>query len=79
MIAGIYTTVGGVEVFHNLVMTEQGTINDPVTFTAAQPMRVYADPGTKVLGIVARTATAADGTSTLSGTITISGYFIDLP
>jgi hypothetical protein len=66
-------------VAHALVMTEQGTINDPVTFAASQPMRVYADPGTKVLGIVARTADAADGTTTLSATITISGYFVDLP
>ena len=66
-------------VAHALVMTEQGTINDPVSFAASQPMRVYADPGTKVLGIVARTATAADGTSTLTATITISGYFINLP
>ena len=66
-------------VAHSLLMTEQGTINDPVTFAASQPMRVYADPGTKVLGIVARTADAADGTSTLSATITISGYFINLP
>jgi hypothetical protein len=66
-------------VAHALVMTEQGVINDPVTFAASQPMRVYADPGTKVLGIVGRTADAADGTTTLSATITISGYFIDVP
>jgi hypothetical protein len=75
MIAGIYTTVGGVEVFHNLVMTEQGTINDPVTFTAAQPMRVYADPGTNVIGITQRTPLTGGG----GMGITISGYFVDIP
>jgi hypothetical protein len=85
MIASITTTLnlnGGsgpiVTAQHNLVMIEQGPINDPMNFTAAQPMRVYADPVTDVHANIART-NPTSGTSTASATITISGYLIDVP
>jgi hypothetical protein len=72
----ITTTVGGITVQHQLVMIEQGAIADPVDFAAAQPMRLYADPGTNVLGIVFRT----DPPSGSGGAgMTISGYYIDIP
>jgi hypothetical protein len=71
----IATTVGGTTVSHQLVVTDQGTLNDPATFAAAQPMRLYADPGTNVVGIVYRTPNEFGG----GAGITISGYFADLP
>jgi hypothetical protein len=63
---------------HRLVMFEQGQINDPVNFAAAQSMRVYADPATDVNVIIARTNPPPVDTSA-SATITISGYLIDVP
>jgi hypothetical protein len=71
----IVTTVGGTTVQHQLVVTDQGSIYDPVNFAAAQPMRLYADPGTDVVGIVVRTPNAFGG----GAGMTISGYFVDLP
>jgi len=71
----ISTTAGGTNVQHSLPVTEQGSINDPVSFAAAQPMRLYADPGTNVVGIVFRTPSQFGG----GGGMTISGYYVDLP
>jgi len=77
MTAIIATTVGGVTIYHKLVMFDQGIQSGSLTFVAAQPMRLYADPGTTVNGIVSR----GDGYPPGGGGwgVTISGYFVDIP
>jgi len=73
--AVIATTVGGTTVYHQLVVTDQGSIYDPVNYAGSQLMRVYADPGTDVRGFLFRTPETLGG----GAAITISGYFVDLP
>jgi hypothetical protein len=77
MDALIQTTAGGTTALHQLVVTQQGLLGGSLIFAAAQPMRLYADPGTSVLGSVNR-----DGTSCLLGggaAMTISGYYVNIP
>jgi hypothetical protein len=73
--ARITTTAAGQYAAHHLVLTEQGPVYGTPTFVASQTMRVYADPGTGVTGIVVRSDTAG----TFGGLMTISGYFVDVP
>jgi hypothetical protein len=73
--ARITTTAAGQYAAHHLVLTEQGPLFGTPAFVASQPMRVYADPGTGVTGIVIR----SDTTGTFGGLMTISGYFVDIP
>ena len=70
----ITTTVGGVTAEHQLVMIDQGVLAGSVVFAAAQPMRLYADPGTTVLADVGRDPFTGGG----GVAVTISGYFIEL-
>jgi hypothetical protein len=75
MVALITTTVGGITAQHQLVVTQQGVLAGSLVFAAAQPLRLYADPGTNVLGIVSRDPITAGG----GAGMTISGYYVDLP
>jgi len=77
MSAVITTTVGGITIQHQLVMIEQGILSGSLTFAAAQPMRLYADPGTSVIGIVSRGEDHPPGGGGWG--VTISGYFVDIP
>ena len=70
----ITTTVGGVTAQHQLVMIDQGVMSGSQLFAAAQPMRVYADPGTDIKADVGRDPDTGGG----GVGITISGYFIEL-
>jgi hypothetical protein len=58
-----------------LVLTAQGTFNATDIYTASQPVRIYADPGTEVFFLVSRTS----GTGSAQYQVCISGYFVDVP
>ncbi len=77
MSAIITTTVGGVTLQHQLAMIDQGVQSGSLVFVAAQPMRLYADPGTDVIGIVSRGDPHPPGGGGWG--IAISGYFVNLP
>jgi len=70
---GVYTNGSGAGI-HWLVLSYQGTFSGIDVFTAAQPMRVYAEPTTPpVIFLVTRT----DTTGNTFGEATISGYLVD--
>jgi hypothetical protein len=73
--AWISTTVDGATAQHYLVLTAQGLLYGAPAFTDSQPMRVYADQGTSVLGFVI----LSDSGGTASGNVSISGYLVDVP
>jgi hypothetical protein len=63
----VVTTVGGVTLQHPFVPVFVGKNGVDNSYTVSQPTRLYADPGTTVditLG---------------SGTVILSGYFVDVP
>jgi len=76
MVAVITTTAGGNTVSHSLVMVDQGLLQGSLNIVAAQPMRLYADPGTPVTGIIWRDSPNGGGGN---WGMTISGYFVDVP
>jgi len=78
MFAGISTSISIVapEKNHFLVLTEQGVIFDNTVFTASQPMRLYAGPGTTVRGNAFR---SPDSLGEGPGEFSISGHFVDVP
>ena len=69
---GITTQANTVQATHRLVSYQQGHAS---FYAASQEMRVYGDPDSLVIFDVARPF----GTSTASATMTVSGYFVDVP
>jgi hypothetical protein len=58
---------------HFLVSTRQGA--NLGVFTASQPMRVYGDPDTTI--VLSANRARADATAAV--TVTVSGYYVDVP
>ncbi len=74
-LAWVSTTLNGVTPVGNfLVFTQQTTNVSGDTYTATQPMRVYADPGTTVRVTFSR---GFDDTGGATFDANISGYFVD--
>jgi hypothetical protein len=85
MLFAIETVAGGTSKWHALITSKDGAFSVVVSpeesttfvyFTASQPMRVYADPGTKVYVHVRRSYIYGP---MASAGMTISGYLVDLP
>ncbi len=85
MLFAIETVAGGKSKWHALITSKDGAFSVVVSpeefttfvrFTASQPMRIYADPGTKVYFHVSRSYIYGP---TASAGMTISGYLADLP
>ena len=75
----IITTTGGTSVNHWVTLTPQEPepSSSDDAFSATLSMRLYADPATSIqffLGRVAAGYTGDDG-----ATVTISGYYVDVP
>lgn len=71
----VSTSLGGMPVSHKLVMFRQLVTSGNDQFSAAQSLRLYADPGTPVQAQCARNSAAG----TASAQFTFSGYLVDLP
>jgi hypothetical protein len=76
MLVHIQTFVNGTVNSHFLVPTLQGPfgVNGDNFFVAAQPMRVYADPGTTLTLITNLLGVASDGQA--AAAVTLSGYVL---
>ena len=72
----LFTTIGGVETQHNLVMTPQGTFGLQDDFAASQAVEIFADGGTQIFVEFDR---SGGGVGTGGGTASISGYLINMP
>jgi hypothetical protein len=69
------TTGGGLSGRAWLALAAQGAISGLDRYTAAQPLRMYADPGTTVVFQVVR----SDGSSSATLNFAIAGYLVDAP
>jgi hypothetical protein len=85
MLFAIETVAGGKSKWHALITSKDGAFSVVVSpeefttfvrFTASQPMRLYADPGTKISFHVTRSYIYGPRAS---AGMTISGYLADLP
>ena len=74
--ASFFTTIGGLETRHTLVMTPQGTFSPQDDFAASQSVEVFADGGTSIFVEFDR---SGGGVGTGGGFVSISGYLIDMP
>jgi hypothetical protein len=84
MLFAIETVAGGKSKWHALITSKDGAFSVVVSpeesttfvyFTASQPMRLYADPGTKVYFHVSRSYIYGP---MASAGMTISGYLVDI-
>jgi len=76
MRASFFTTIGGLETRHTLVMTPQGTFSPQDDFAASQSLEVFADGGTTIFVEFDR---SGGGVGTGGGFVSISGYLINMP
>jgi hypothetical protein len=65
-------------VFDDLTVSPQGSDGVKDYFVASQDVRLYADPGTQVLGTAIRNSTAGANPDT-AVQFSISGYLVDVP
>ena len=74
----IGTTAAGQSALHPMVISDQGMYGVLHLVGAAQPMRIYADPGTIIRVQFARDPSAgAPGSANFF--VTLSGYRVDVP
>jgi len=72
----LFTTIGGVETQHNLVMTPQGTFGLQDDFAASHAVEIFADGGTEIFVEFDR---SGGGVGAGGGSASISGYLINMP
>ncbi len=72
----VATSLGGGTIAHSLLPTKLGTFGSLEFFTASQPVRIYADPGTDVIAEACR---PSSGETTGIFTGSISGYLVPIP
>jgi len=72
----LITELGNKPVFHGILVSKQGLdLNGQNVFVGTHSIRAYADPGTDVQLEFSHSNVSDDAVATM----TISGYFIDLP
>ena len=71
----VATTGGGLNGRAWLALTAQGAISGADRYNAAQPLRMYADPGTTVTFQAVR----SDSSSTASLNFSVAGYLVNAP
>lgn len=76
--ASLVTKVNGVPGSHELIVNQIDLSGGRIVPVASQPIRAYADPGSKVfVRIAGRTEDDSDSLQVVH--LTISGHFVDVP